>query len=95
MSLPALTDPEWAAELELPSGRRLTIADPSGSFGGVGEGTGGGLAVIIPSSGTRLHLALQPVDLRGSFNALSARVKSQNHAFRRSFGVMSRIPNPT
>jgi len=32
--------------------------------------------VIIPSSGTRLHLALAPVDLRGSFNALSARVKT-------------------
>ncbi len=32
--------------------------------------------MIIPSSGTRLHLALQPVDLRGSFNALSARVKT-------------------
>ena len=32
--------------------------------------------MIIPSSGTRLHLALEPVDLRGSFNALSARVKS-------------------
>jgi len=32
--------------------------------------------VIIPSSGTRLHLGIAPVDLRGSFNALSARVKS-------------------
>jgi transposase len=31
---------------------------------------------MIPSSGTRLHLALQPVDLRGSFNALSAQVKT-------------------
>jgi transposase len=32
--------------------------------------------MIVPTSGTRIHLALQPVDLRGSFNALSARVKS-------------------
>ena len=28
------------------------------------------------SSGTRVHLAVQPVDLRGSFNALSALVKN-------------------
>lgn len=32
---------------------------------------------MTPScAGTRIHLAIQPVDLRGSFNALSARVKS-------------------
>jgi transposase len=29
------------------------------------------------SSGTRVHLAVQPVDLRGSFNALSALVKNE------------------
>lgn len=27
-------------------------------------------------SGTRIHLAIEPVDLRGSFDALSGRVKS-------------------
>jgi transposase len=32
--------------------------------------------MIALSSGTRVHLAVQPVDLRGSFNALSALVKS-------------------
>ena len=32
---------------------------------------------MTPScAGTRIHLAIEPVDLRGSFNALSARVKS-------------------
>jgi transposase len=32
--------------------------------------------MIALSSGTRVHLAVQPVDLRGSFNALSAFVKN-------------------
>lgn len=32
--------------------------------------------MIALSSGTRVHLAVQPVDLRGSFNALSAAVKN-------------------
>lgn len=32
--------------------------------------------MIALSSGTRVHLAVQPVDLRGSFNALSALVKN-------------------
>lgn len=32
--------------------------------------------MIAWSSGTRVHLAVQPVDLRGSFNALSALVKN-------------------
>jgi transposase len=32
--------------------------------------------MIALSSGTRVHLAVQPADLRGSFNALSALVKN-------------------
>ena len=32
--------------------------------------------MIALSSGTRVHLAVQPVDLRGSFNALSALIKN-------------------
>ena len=32
--------------------------------------------MIALSSGTRVHLAVQPVDLRGSFNALTALVKN-------------------
>jgi transposase len=32
--------------------------------------------MIALSSGTRVHLAIAPVDLRGSFNALSALVKN-------------------
>jgi hypothetical protein len=32
--------------------------------------------MIALSSGTRVHLALEAVDLRGSFNALSALVKN-------------------
>ena len=32
--------------------------------------------MIALSSGTRVHLAVEPVDLRGSFNALSALVKN-------------------
>lgn len=32
--------------------------------------------MTLPTSGTRIHLAIAPVDLRGSFNALSAQVKT-------------------
>jgi transposase len=32
--------------------------------------------MIALSSSTRVHLAVQPIDLRGSFNALSALVKN-------------------